>query len=102
MKTDVIQHQDPVVDQKILNDPPMGNTRYREEKTVSMRFRQDTLANVEFLKRHSKTNNRTAITAAAIALARFLVGKTLNGGKIYIEYENGEREAVLVVGDLEL
>jgi len=67
-----------------------------DEKMVSMRFRGDTIENVNYLKEATGIDNRTQLTADAIALAAWFVKRQAQGGRIYVEYEDGEREAVFM------
>jgi hypothetical protein len=63
---------------------------------VSMRFKQDTIENMNYLKKATGIDNRTQLTADAIALAAWFVKRQAQGGRIYVEYEDGEREAVFM------
>jgi len=67
-----------------------------DEKMVSMRFKQDTIENMNYLKKATGIDNRTQLTADAIALAAWFVKRQAQGGRIYVEYEDGEREAVFM------
>lgn len=63
-----------------------------------MRFQPATLENVEFLKAATGIENRTLITATAIALAKGLIERQMNGGTIYVEWPDGKREPVAMQG----
>jgi hypothetical protein len=103
-------HEKPEVDDPSNVAPPNGGGSHDggsgserpdsdgspEEKMVSMRFRKDTIENVNYLKRATGIDNRTQLTADAIALAAWFVKRQQNGGRIYVEYEDGEREAVFM------
>ena len=67
-----------------------------DEKMVSMRFRGDTIENMNYLKEATGIDNRTQLTADAIALAAWFVKRQAQGGRIYVEFEDGEREAVFM------
>jgi hypothetical protein len=70
----------------------------RESKLVSMRFRPETVDRVRFLQKVTGVENRTQITAEAIALAKWWVKKKKEGAKVYAEYPDGERESVVIPG----
>ena len=67
-----------------------------DEKMVSMRFRGDTIENVNYLKEATGIDNRTQLTADAIALAAWFVKRQAQGARVYVEFEDGEREAVFM------
>ena len=67
-----------------------------DEKMVSMRFRGDTIENVSYLKEATGIDNRTQLTADAIALAAWFVKRQAQGARVYVEFEDGEREAVFM------
>ena len=70
----------------------------REPKLVSMRFQPETVDRVSFLRKETGIDNRTQITAEAIALAKWWVKKKKEGAKLYAEYPDGERESVVIPG----
>ena len=63
---------------------------------VSMRFRGDTIENMNYLKEATGIDNRTQLTADAIALAAWFVKRQAQGARVYVELEDGEREAVFM------
>jgi len=67
-----------------------------DEKMVSMRFRGDTIENMNYLKEATGIDNRTQLTADAIALAAWFVKRQAQGARVYVEFEDGEREAVFM------
>ena len=67
-----------------------------DEKMVSMRFRGDTIENMGYLKEATGIDNRTQLTADAIALAAWFVKRQAQGARVYVEFEDGQREAVFM------
>lgn len=63
-----------------------------------MRLKQKTIERVNFLKEATGTDNRTQITAEALALAAWWVESKQEGAKIYAEYPDGKRESVVIPG----
>ncbi len=67
-------------------------------KLVQMRMRPKTLEQVEHLQHLTGIDNRTQVVASAIQLAEWLVTTISKGGKLSVEWPDGEKETVTLVG----
>lgn len=75
-------------------DPPKTGS----PKLIQMRMRPKTLEQVEHLQHLTGIDNRTQIVASAIQIADWLATTISNGGKLSVEWPNGEKETVRLVG----
>ena len=78
----------------LTRDPPEKGS----PKLVQMRMRPKTLEQVENLQHLTGIDNRTQVVASAIQLADWLVTTVSNGGKLSVEWPDGEKETVRLVG----
>ncbi len=66
-------------------------------KPVQMRFMEQTISKVENLVKLRHAKNKTQVVAEAISVFHLLCLTTeKEGGKIIIEYPNGEKERILL------
>lgn len=73
-------------------------TDSRQSKLVSMRLQPETVDRVNLLMDATGKENRTQLTAEAIALAAWWVEAKEKGAEIYAEYPDGEREKIVLPG----
>lgn len=69
-----------------------------EIKNVQLLMRESTLMKVEELKELMETNNRTQIVAMSIALARDLLKRKKEGGKLLMEYPDHRTVELEILG----
>lgn len=67
-------------------------------KNVQVLMRQSTLDKIDELKELMDTNNRTQIVALSIAIARDLLKRKSEGGKLLMEYKNHKKVELDILG----
>jgi len=63
-----------------------------------MRLRKKTLDRLEELHELTGIDNRTQIVTSSIQLAHWISNVQHAGGKLVVEYSNGDREALRILG----
>lgn len=79
-----------------MENPASGNAD--KSQLVQMRLQPKTIERIQNLSEMTGTGNRTQIVSAAIQLTEEILKSLSEGGKIYIEKNNGEKEVLKFVG----
>lgn len=76
------------------NDPP----RDGPSKLVQMRLRPSTMERVARLQELTETENRTQAVVRAVQIADWLVTAVKAGATVSLEWPDGKKETITVVG----
>lgn len=78
--------------------PPAESAESPVSKLVQMRLRRPTLEKLDDLHGSTGIENRTQLVATSIDLAHWLMRAQEAGGRLVVEYDDGRREVVAIVG----